>query len=243
MEIQSEIYILTFIATPKRQAGIVRDIIEYAIGCKQISKIICYNLDELKLYQQVFPVVASKFAFIPLSEEFPEAEEFEIKDNGYFFAAGRSNRDYEFLIKYFHEHTDKTLYIVADFIDKNLATENIKIFTNTYHAEYFKLLAGCHAVLIAFQDETISSGQMVFLHALQLGKPVIATRSSCLKGYLIDGKNGYEIEKTTDAMENAISSLENAECYALISDKNKIDHRDKFSFESMGRRVYEIIHE
>lgn len=235
-----DIYVLTFIATEKRRKGVVRWIINYAMGCQKVKRVICFNSVEADLYEKIFPALKGKIFATLLAEEFPNADSYEISDRGYFLSAGRSNRDYAFLIDWFAARPEYNLYIISDGVDSSNERDNIKIFNNTFHEDYFRLMAHSHAVIVAFQDETISSGQMVFLHAMQLGKPVIATRSACLKGYLDDDVTGLEIGKNADELQKAMQSLEDAALYERISVSQKLAHSRNFGFAGMARRVYEM---
>lgn len=240
LNVSADIYLLTFIATERRRKGLAARLINYAVGCKNIRKVVCYNVAELELYSKVYPALQGKLVTTLLSEEFPKAEAFPTADEGYYFAAGRSNRDYEFLFRYFQKDTSRVLHVISNSVNSARETDNVKVFTNTFHDDYFRQMSKCRAVIVAFEDETISSGQMVFLHALQLGKPVIATRSDCLKGYLIQGQNGIEIEKDEEELGIALARLDD-ECFALAMSKKQIqDHQDRFGFESMGARVFLI---
>jgi glycosyltransferase involved in cell wall biosynthesis len=235
-----DIYVLTFIATEKRRKGVVRWAINYAMGCPNVKRVICFNSVEAELYERIFPALKGKIVATLLAEEFPNAESYEVSNKGYFISAGRSNRDYKFLIDWFSANPERELYIISDGVDLSNARENIKIFNNTFHEDYFRLMAHSHAVIVAFQDETISSGQMVFLHAMQLGKPVIATRSACLTGYLEDNVTGLEIEKDSKSLQNAVEFLDRGDIYKGISSGQKVAHSRDFGFAGMARRIYEM---
>lgn len=92
----------------------------------------------------------------------------------------------------------------------NVISKNVQVISDAFDERYYRYLSRCHAVLLPFKDAMASSGQLVFLHAIQFGKPVIATRSSCLDGYLIDGKHGYIIDKSECDLDLKVEALEDA---------------------------------
>ena len=237
--VPAEVHVLTFIATRRRRSWPLRPIIAYALGCRAIKTVTCYNETELELYRQTFPRVAGKFRVAQLVEETPFADTAVTADEGYFLAAGRENRDYDFLSSYFAQRPAERLVIVCDAFAA-VAAPNVEVRTATYGRDYVDLVAKCHAVVFAFSDPAISSGQLVFLLALQLGKPVIATRSGCLRGYLKAGLTGLEIDKDFAALDGAIAALKDQETYARMSRAQIADRADRFTIDSFAKRIIAI---
>jgi glycosyltransferase involved in cell wall biosynthesis len=235
-----KIHILTFIAPARRREGIVRKAIGFALGARQTASIICYGRDEETLYRQAFPEGGARYARLMLSEEYPGVERFPATRGEDYVAAGRSNRDYDFLLRYFAARPHLPLLIIND--DPTLEAEapNIRIARGVYRDEYMRLISQARALIIPFADPTISAGQMVFLHALELGKPAICTRSACLADYLVDGVNGIEIEKTERALDTAITRLEDPLTYEQLTMSARADHQARFSFDRLARDVLSL---
>jgi len=232
-----KIHILTFIAPTRRRKGIVRKAIGFALGARQTASIICYGRDEEALYRQAFPEGGTRYARLMLSEEYPGIERFPATRGEEYVAAGRSNRDYAFLIQYFASRPHLPLLIINDDPTLKADAPNIQIARGVYRDEYMRLISSARALIIPFADPTISAGQMVFLHALQLGKPAICTRSACLADYLEDGVNGIAIEKTEKALDAAITRLEDPLIYEQLSRSARADHQARFSFDRLARDV------
>jgi glycosyltransferase involved in cell wall biosynthesis len=102
-------------------------------------------------------------------------------------------------------------------------------------------MAKSHAVIISFADETASSGQMVFLHALQMGKPVIVTRSSCLQGYVEDGSTGLIIDKVDAQLDDAMNILRHGAKYQEISEMQRETYSTRFGFDAMAQKLAGMI--
>lgn len=239
--IKSDIYIMTFIVVPKKQRGFFYNLIRYSIGCNNVKKIICYNSSELELYRGLFIESAGKFLAAKYSEDIPDIDRYKVKNSGYFLSVGRSNRDYKFLIEYFTRHPEKTVHLVSDNLKKVCERPNIHVHNNTYNEEYFQLIAECQAIILAFDDVTVSSGQMVFTHALQFGKPVIVTESCCLKGYIVNMYNGIEIRKSIGDLDDAINKLADKNLYLKISENQKNDYKARFGIGRLAKEIFEIV--
>ena len=156
----------------------------------------------------------------------------------YFLAAGRSNRDYEFLRDAWSDKNN--LKIVCDTC-KDTDTTHIKYLKNCYHKEFMQELSNCYAVIIPLQDEKISSGQLVILQAMMLKKPVIVTRNETVKDYIVDGVDGIIIEKDRKALEAAINKLQEPEVYNTIAENARKSFEEKFSLYAMGLRIGKIL--
>ncbi|MES3085069.1 glycosyltransferase [Sphingomonas faeni] len=237
----AKVCLLMFIAPERRRQGLLRRAIAWALSASHIVYAVCYGTAERELYTRSFPEVSDKFAHSMLSEEYPDIGRFPVTRGATFVAAGRSNRDYRFLLDFFAARPHLQLEIVND--DPSLLTDapNITVHRNVYRDDYMRLLAGARAVIIPFNDPVISAGQMVFLHALQLGKPAICTRSACLDGYLIDGINGLIVEKNAESLDAAITRLMVPQVYERISIEASADYLARFSFKRQARDILELM--
>ncbi len=77
-------------------------------------------------------------------------------------------------------------------------------------------------VIIPIKDPNISAGQLVALQALQLGKPIIATRCSGLKDYLVDGVTALVINNDIQDLHKCLEKLSDDAFYERMS-RNEIE--------------------
>ena len=75
-----------------------------------------------------------------------------------------------------------------------------------------RYLYNCKAVVIPLKDLNISSGQLVFIQAMQFGKPIIITDSGSTRSYLENNINAIILPNEKELWRNAIERL--------LSDKN-----------------------
>lgn len=73
---------------------------------------------------------------------------------------------------------------------------------------------------------------------MMVGKPVIVTRNKTVTDYIIDGYNGYVIEKNEESLKMVI---ENKDIYESISHNARVYFEKNFSFHSMGLEVANLI--
>lgn len=73
-------------------------------------------------------------------------------------------------------------------------------------------------VVIPLQDLNISSGQLMLLQAMQLGKPIIVTNNCAIYDYIEDGKTGLILANEKKLWIEAIKKIYNdSDFYDMLS--------------------------
>lgn len=206
-----------------------------------IKKIIVFSKNEKNYYSNIFNVSSEIFNCVRLGYEDKAKDTVYKKREKYYLTAGRSNRDYDFLIEAWKEEKD-VLKIVCD-IMKMDNLNKIEILNNCYGDEYFRQLSNAYAVIIPLKDEYISSGQLVIIQAMMFGIPVIVTENATIRDYVIDGQDGFVIDKNNEELKKAIEKLADKELYAKISKNVRKHYKEKFSIYVMGCAVGNIVKE
>ena len=229
-----KIVILTFIYKPKKGliGKLYKNFIKYALDSKYIYKIIVYSKSEITHYAKELQIPVSVFHFEKLGVS---PTDMVVSNNGKYISAGRSNRDYKWLINTWPKN--RQLEIICDNLKVKNIPKSISILDNCYDEEYLKRLASCKAVIIPLEDENISSGQLVMLQAMMLGKPIIVTENETVKDYVVTGYNGIIIKKRQSELMEAISSIDDEERYSLLSKNSLKEYKNKYSEYQLGKRV------
>lgn len=233
------IHIMTFIYKSRQgwKGKLYHHFINYAISAKYVDSIIIFGGEhELAYYQQCFSSCKDKFIALPLGIS-------KIKDIGtvsesnFILAAGRSNRDYQFLVNAI-KGTPYRLIIISDTLLKEYESDNIKILNDVYLPKMFDYLNAAKCVVIPLSDPNISSGQLFFLQSMQLGKPIIITESNALSGYIENGVNGLIIPKTKEALLGALDSvLSDSTLYEHLQANGKRMYEEQFSEVGMAKNI------
>ncbi len=227
-----KVVVLTFIYKEKKgfKGKLYKKFIKYALGCKFLKKLVVLSSYEKEYYSSLFAVSIDKFAFCHIGAN--EEKKLIEQKGDYFVSAGRSNRDYDFLVNYFIKHQEHELYIISDRYKNKNITKNIHILDNCFNLEYEKMVANSFAVIISLYDEPISSGQLVALRAFKYKKPIIATNNSGITDYVLDNENGFIIEKQEESLDSAIKKLLDEQVYKRISNSHIT-----FSNREYGRQI------
>lgn len=237
-----EIVVMTFIYKQKKSlvGKIYNKFMRYIMTSGYIKYFIVFSESEKKWYADYFDVPAEQFVFETLGYEDKTQEVPICKSDNFYLAAGRSNRDYKFLVDTWSKRKEQ-LKIICDTLSLKSIPSNIQILNNCYENEFFMELAKCKAVIVPLKDTHISSGQLVIIQAMMYGKPVIVTENDTVKDYVDAGKTGLVIEKTEKDLLAAITVLLDETFYKEISIAERRQYENKFSIYAMGTAIGKLL--
>lgn len=231
--------VMTFIYKEKKSilGKVYHWFVNFALQSGYIQSVFVYSESEKRYYSEIFNLPDTLFVSVDLGVE-DRYDEFcdDIHKGDYYVSAGRSNRDYDFLINAWSVQ-QVPLRIICDSVVPEKNT-NILFLTDCFGDDYFRQLAGARAVIIPVQDENISSGQLVALHAMMLGKPLIVTQNVALEQYVEDVA-GFVIDKRNSDLSEALRKLDKQ--YDCISRCARKTFKEKYSLEQMGKTIGKVL--
>lgn len=238
------VVIMTFIYKPKLgfTGKLFYKMVNSAVCSKYVKAIVVFSQNEIEYYEKLFPKAKGKFNFVKLGIEVDNSDYTDIRlaKQDYFFATGISNRDYEFLIDVF-SGIDTQLKIACPNV-KNPPHNNIEILNNCFKAEMKRYLFNCKAVVIPLKDPNISSGQLVFIQAMQFGKPIIITDSKPAKSYLKHNTDALVLPNELSSWRQGIKKLNyDNELYYNMSTHNRERGLTDFSIAALGENVGRLV--
>ncbi len=238
---KNELTVLTFIYK-KKSGGVNRlyhKYMNYIVTSQYIDRFICFSNEECAYYADLFGVDVGKFVYVPLG--LSVFDELNVGDDGYVFATGRSNRNYDFLVEALNG-TDYKCTIASDSYHAKADAGKVTVLNDCYGDDMLKLMARCHCVAIPLKDLKMSSGQLVVLQAMSLGKPVICTASDGIKDYVEHGVTGLLVDNNKKSWLEALRQLYVSDgCYEEMSKNAKaVYHRD-FTEERMFQRISNVV--
>lgn len=157
--------------------------------------------------------------------------------DGYALAIGRSNRDYDFLIRAW-EGIDYPLVIISDTYTGHAQSENIVILRNVAGEESYPWIANCGLMVIPIDDASVCSGDTVLLTAMASKRKIIVTAPSTLaEMYVADGKNAVLVPKKIDAFREIVNDVLKSEDYADLGEGARNSFLKNYSRQSMGEKI------
>lgn len=232
--------IMTFIYRPKK--GLVGRIyyrfVHYAVTSRYIQKIYVFGKSEINHYMELFGVPKEKFTaeILGIADVADEIWTMpKTRNDRFFIAPGRSNRDYDFL-RFAWKEIEENLCIVCD-VETAEDSARIHYEKNLHGNAYLRMLADAYAVIVILKSEDFSSGQLVLLQAAMLGKPVIVTKNDTVYDYITDGESGFVIGKTTQELRQALEKLNDPDIYQKLSENARRTFEERFRLYELGCRV------
>lgn len=240
---ENKLYIMTFIYKPKKSilGKLYFKFIKYIVKSDYIDKIICFSQKECIYYSNLFQIEQEKITSVKLGiEKLPELN-LEPSEEKYILLAGRSNRDYNFIIESL-KNTKYKVKIICDEFKNVEKFDNIEIYNNVFNLEYYKMLAKAFCVVIPLADEKISSGQLVVLQSMQYKKPVIITYNEPIQEYIVNNENGIMIQKDKEELLQSLKIIyKDKELYNRLATNGFEKYKESFSIEALGNSVGKII--
>jgi len=189
-----KLFVTTFIFRPResRIVNILRFWF-YKTCVKKMDGIICHSSDEANYYKTLFHLNDDKIKFVPYGIELPKVNFQNNGEEPYIASAGKSNRDYELLKKVIDGIEPKIrIYCSRDYevLSKDEKKSNLEVRIDTPLKEFLEGLYNSIFVVIPLKLPEFSSGQLVLLQAMALGKTVIASDCWGTRDYIKDMENG-----------------------------------------------------
>lgn len=237
----NDLTVMTFIYK-KKSGGVnwlYHKYISYIVTSRYIDRFICFSREECSYYASLFGVDLNKFVYVPLGREVPEMQ--GMGDDGYVFATGRSNRDYDFFVEVL-KNTYYKCIIACDSYQNPGEAANVTVLNDCHGDDMLKLMARCHCVAIPLKDLRISSGQLVAIQAMAMGKPVVCTSSDGIKDYVQNGVTGMLVDNDKESWLAAIAQLYASDGYYKEMSKNaEKAYRNNFTEEAMYQRIGKVV--
>ncbi|MFH0908183.1 MAG: glycosyltransferase family 4 protein [bacterium] len=219
--------------------AIYRAIARRAIG------ILTNSTGEIDTVAARLDIPRDRLRFVPLNTNIQDPRASET-DDGFVLAAGRTLRDYQTLLRT-APHIDKPITIICGFNDLEEADmpDNVTLLYEVSREFYLDQVRRCTLVALPLLNTERSTGQVVMLEAMALGKPVVTTRSPGTVDYIRDGENGCLVPVgDADALAGTVNALlaDPARARAL-ADAALCDTREKFSITTHTRLKLDAIRE
>lgn len=145
---------------------------------------------EREQYSQRLRVPLQRLRFIPWHTNVLQPQRHPATEN-VIFSAGRTGRDWQTLARAVAGVAARTVVVCPKSEAAKVAfPPEVTVLTDVPYARYRELLSAARIVLIPLEPHVYSSGQVVILEAMALGKPVITSRVLGSEDYIEDGVNG-----------------------------------------------------
>lgn len=163
---------------------------------------------EITTYAERLRLPQERFRFLPFHTDIINPERI-VAHGGYIFSAGKTGRDFDTLLRAVKGLAAKVIIVSDPYHAQGLnGSPNVRLMVDVPYEDYLRLLRECHFVVVPLHRLVKSTGQVVILEAMGLGKPVIATETVGTVDYIQNGINGLMVPVgNADALRAAIEGL------------------------------------
>jgi glycosyltransferase involved in cell wall biosynthesis len=177
---------------------------------------VVFSRGEEELYLLKLGIPLERLHFVRLGDwgEFrqPALKNSGAKPGDYYFAGGRSNREYLALVEAFRSIPARLVIVCSQSnwtdLKRVSLPANVEALCDVPVAMFDDYARGARAGIIALKHDTGASGQSVALALMRNGKCVIATDVAGLREYIEHGVSGYLMRSLAEELPSFIQSLE-----------------------------------
>lgn len=201
---------------------------------------------ELETMASRYGLDPDKLRYVPLNTNI-ENPAVSPLDEGFVLCAGRTLRDYSTLILA-ARHIAGPVRIICGGHDLDRMTlpmpPNVEVLSEVPREVYLDHLRRCRVVALPLLPTERSTGQVVMMEAMALGKPVVTTTSPGTVDTIRHGENGFLVdEEDAAALTHQVNVLlRNHELAARIGARAVADMKEWGSAERHARLKLEAIH-
>ncbi len=228
---------------------VYRSCFSFSLAKPALKLAVCHSSDELKYYRQTFPLSKNKIFFMHYGQSSKATDgdrrKFALDTGNYIFSGGTSNRDFAVLVSAATKMKLDFIIACTQYDIRGIQIpDNVKIFHDAYGEKFHALMHASRAVVLTLKNPNISSGQIVLLKAMEMGKPIVATMSAGIRDY-VDESCAYLIEpgnaeQVQIALTHVINNPKDAEQRAA---KARERYYEKYTLQKFALNIANLIAE
>lgn len=191
-----------------------------------------------------FPEVAERVACVRWggASDIPIAV--DVRDDGYIFCGGRTNRDFETVLRAVMALKCPAVFVAAqDVVFPDPLPDYVRVYRDVSELYFYELLRKARVVVMALKRPDISSGQVVLCTAMTHAKPVVASATAGIEDYVTDGKDAI-LYKSGDAADLAAKLeplLKEVAPREALGHAARITYENNFNSRVFAKHLYDAI--
>jgi len=177
---------------------------------------IVFSEPEVELYGTELGIAAARLHFVPLGDwrqtRMVNSGMLKAVCGEYYFAGGRSNREYRALVEAFRSLAAKLVIVCSkenlEELQETSLPGNVKVECDVPVVIFDRYVREAKAGILALRYDTGSSGQSVALTLMRNAKCILATPGAGLQDYVEEGVSGFWMKDLSRDLPAYIRRLE-----------------------------------
>lgn len=239
------LYLWNFYLHSLGKSPVIRRILRFLLSSKRIT-VIAQSPGDVEYFAGLS---VNQPLFIPYCEDdYRVPTNFDlVPEEQYLFAGGYSNRDYDTVLKCARAVPEQQFVIVASRLNKEFSDEsappNVIVFRDLDRDRFHGLLEKSAAVIVPLKEDVGSSGQMVCIAAMRLGKPAIFAETPAIS-YFFQENCGLPYQMgSADSLTEAVRRFRHLspEVAAKIGANSRENFLSNFTKDRRNAQLLEAI--
>lgn len=204
---------------------------------REIDHFVVHTQAERKIYSQWLGIPMERFEFVPFYMEYTPEPVPEETERPFIVAAGSASRDFATLFEAVKRLNIRTIVISGPRALEGLEVPpQAEVHFVMDKMEILKLVQQARANVVPLHPTQPAPGIITIVEAMQLGRPVIATRCEGVDDYITDGNTGILVEpRSVDSLTEAIDRVWNdPELRKYLGAQAYSYGKDNLSLEAAG---------
>jgi glycosyltransferase involved in cell wall biosynthesis len=213
------------------------------LAARAVHRFVVWASHEVEDYARAFGLLRQQLEYVPFHHTLQNYD-FEVRDDGYLFAGGNSDRDYRTLIEAVRS-IDVPVRIATqrrDLYDGVSLPAHVRVEATT-PAAFRQAMAAARLIVLPLQKGLLhSAGQQTCLNAMLLGKPTIAVGRRWAIDFIRDGEDGLIVDyEDPPQLQRAIHWVLNHPEAARRMGERARQRAAWFTTERCMRAIYNLV--
>lgn len=207
-----------------------------------VDAIFVSSRSEIESYSKRLNIDKTRILFLPFHTDILEPR-IIYTPKSYVLSAGKTGRDYQTFVEAVKDLPIKVVVISDHQSAKGICLpNNTRLLIDVSYHEYLDLLEKCWFVVVPLKKLVKSTGQVVVLEGMALGKPVIATDTVGTRDYIQSGYTGILVPpRDAVSLRHAICELSNNESMQRAISMNALKFiKENCTFDIYVRRILHV---
>ena len=234
-----------FAPNPKRPGlrGRVKEFVtrQALLGC---DLVICNTRPLLEAVAARYDGIRGRLAFVRWGGGTGKPPPENLRDGGYVFCGGRTNRDFDTVLEAVTSLGVRTVLVVGETTRfRREVPDFVTVHRNIPAGRFQSLIEEAGIVVIALQRPDISSGQVVLMQAMRCAKPTVVSATAGIEDYVADGVDVllFEPHSAADLTARLRLLLEDAELRRAMGAAAGATYDTRFNSAAFARDLSAVL--
>lgn len=213
------------------------------LGC---DLVICNTRPLMESISARYAGVRDKLAFVRWGGGHGKPPPENLKDNGYVFCGGRTNRDFDTVLEAVTRLRATTILVVGEATRfRREVPDFVTVHRNVPADKFQSLVEEARVVVIALERPDISSGQVVLMQAMRCAKPTVVSATAGIEDYVVDGADVllFRSGSVADLTARLQAVLADADLRRTLGHAAGVTYDQKFNSSAFARDLCAVLEE